>query len=119
MRTVRLRLSVSVVLLSALVLLSAGCGEDDGDRLTSDGPPTGTPTYTEDIEPLLQASCSCHQPGGSKYADVPLDTYDKVFDRRERIKQRAGVEGTMPPAGALDAEARQLIITWVDEGAPE
>jgi hypothetical protein len=25
----------------------------------------------------------------------------------------------MPPAGALDAEARQLIITWVDEGAPE
>jgi hypothetical protein len=102
------------------ILLLAGCG--GGNTKPSDpgnNPPGGVPTYTADVAPIIEAGCTCHQPGGIKYSTVPLDTYARVFARRDRVKQRAGVEGSMPPTGALPQSKRQTIIAWVDGGAPE
>lgn len=106
----------AIMLAAALIIV--GCGEDGG---TNPDPqdPADPPTYTTDIEPILRANCSCHQPGGSLYGSTPLDTYANVFERRELVKEYAGVTGTMPPAGPLPQEQRDLIIEWVDEGAPE
>ncbi len=52
------------------------------------------------------------------FATAPLDTYEHVIARKEKVKQRAGVEGSMPPTGPLPQSQRQTIIAWVDGGAP-
>ncbi len=101
------------------VLFLAGCGGSTKPKDTSGDPPGDTPTYTADVGPIIEVGCTCHQPGGIKYASVPLDTYARVFARRALIKQRAGVEGSMPPTGALPQAKRETIIAWVDGGAPE
>ena len=107
----------SLFLASALI---AGCGGDSGDKPPTDpGPGDEIPTYTTDIKPIITPGCSCHQEGGIKYSTVPLDTYARVYAKRDRVKQRTGVEGSMPPAGALPSDQRQTIIAWVDGGAPE
>lgn len=109
---------LSLLLVAAFLI--GGCG-DDGSKPNDDNndPPDETPTYTADVRPILLEGCGCHQPGGPKFSTVPLDTYANVFARRERVKARAGVEGTMPPTGALPQGSRQTIIAWVEGGGPQ
>lgn len=102
------------------LLVAAGCGEDGGSKPNDENPnDDNPPTYTADIQPILQENCGCHHPGGPKHGTVPLDTYANVFQRRARVKERAGVEGSMPPTGPLQQGLRQTIIAWVDAGAPQ
>ena len=102
-----------------LAIVVWGCGKDGGAKPNNENPTDGTPTYTTDIAPILEANCNCHFTGGSHYSVTPLDTYANVYARRELVKQRAGVAGTMPPTGPLPQNQRETIIAWVDGGAPE
>lgn len=112
------RLSLPIALLAAILI--GGCGEDGGSKPDDDnGDPPDTPTYTVNVRPIIVEGCTCHQPGGIMHSTVPLDTYANVFARKERVKARAGVEGTMPPTGPLPQGSRQTIIAWVEGGAPE
>jgi len=114
--TVRLLL----VACTAFVPLVAGCGKDSGSKVTGtddDGGGT-TPTYTEDVQPILERSCSCHQPGGVKYSTAPLDTYENASARRSLIRQRVWVDRSMPQGGSLPESDRATIRDWVDGGAP-
>ncbi len=54
------------------VLLLAGCGgSSTKPKDTNGNPPGNVPTYTADVGPLIEAGCTCHQPGGIKYASCP------------------------------------------------
>lgn len=106
-----------LTMLIGLVVPAMGCGIDGGERPPLDGG-GGAPSYAEEIAPILSAGCSCHQPGGSRYPWVKLDTYARVYALRESIWRRAGLQGTMPPTGPLPQAQRQTIIAWYEGGSP-
>lgn len=114
------RLVPALALIASIGFL-AGCGSDGGNKVTDpgDGNPPQTPSYTTDVRPIMQAGCSCHQPGGQMHGNVPLDTYQRAFQRRSTIKQKVFVERSMPPGGGISDQQRETIRAWVDGGAPE
>lgn len=91
-------------------------------------PPPRPPTWAE-VQPILLRSCSrCHgaTTTGSGRTDFRLDVYETVGnvkgarDMAPRIRARAVVLFTMPPASAsapLNTE-RELLGRWVEAGAP-
>ena len=100
----------------------------DADAGTPDAGPV--PTWCQDIQPILAASCvsSCHgaTTTGSGRTDFRLDLYAQdggVLGAREmasRIKARAVDQLNMPPPGnpAPSAAERDLLSRWVLGGAP-
>jgi uncharacterized membrane protein len=107
-------------ILALAAVLAAGCGSDDGAKVTDpgDGNPA-TPTYTANVRPIVQAGCSCHQAGGQMFGSAPLDTYARVFQRRALIRQKVFVDRSMPQGGGISDAQRETIRAWVDGGAPE
>lgn len=77
-------------------------------------------TYTSHVKPILDASCSCHYPGGIR-CPVPgpcLNTYSNAFAFRDRIRIRV-TSGTMPPGSPLPQGKRDTVSAWVLRGAPQ
>jgi hypothetical protein len=87
----------------------------------------GEVTYAEHIAPIFDAHCvSCHRAG--EVGPMTLDTYDQAFAWRETIREV--IESRrMPPWSArgghfannpsLSSKDRDLVIRWLDVGAPE
>ena len=87
------------------------------------------PTYTEDVAPILMASCvTCHRPG--QVAPMSLMTYAETRPWARSIRNEVA-QRKMPPWHAepgvreytndrslSDAEI-DLILRWVDAGAPK
>ena len=110
---------------------------------------TTTPTYTEDIQPILETWCvDCHSHDGVMYAGVELDTYASARSTRARstctaitpelidrfgayLLPLAGSDGQSPcapwephsmPPGAmarLSVDEQILLARWVETGALE
>jgi len=92
--------------------------------------PAAMPTFSKDVAPILFAHCTaCHR-AGSVGAAVPLKTYADAYARAAAI-ERAVVARTMPPWPAdsahsltmrndpeLSARDIDVIVRWVDTGAP-
>ncbi|MCA9709739.1 MAG: monooxygenase [Myxococcales bacterium] len=130
------------------LLLPAACADqaaepdlDAGDASTGDASssgsdaaaepegPVATYTYWRDAKAILDAKCGgCHQP--DDIAPFPLTTYEQV--RAVAAVLPASLEAeTMPPwppadgcqeyahARSLDEADKALLLTWLDEGAPE
>lgn len=88
-----------------------------------------TPTFTEDVAPILYENCVvCHRAGET--APMSLITYQETRPWSRSIKSKV-LAGEMPPWHAdpsvgrflnerrlTDAE-RDTIVAWVDAGAPE
>ncbi len=90
---------------------------------------TRTPTFTEDVAPIVDNSCAtCHRPG--EVAPMSLITYQDVRPWAKAIRAKVASR-EMPPWGA-DARYGQwkddrsltdaqidTIVKWVDAGAPK
>jgi len=88
-----------------------------------------TPTYRRDVMPILEKNCvACHSPG--HVAPMPFTTYEEVRPWAPQMK--AVVTGKrMPPGvvqhhygvlgddGSLAQGEIDIIVQWVDAGAPE
>ena len=93
------------------------------------GAEADTPTFTEDVAPILYENCvTCHRAG--EVAPMSLITYQETRPWVRSIKNKV-MSGEMPPWHAApsvgrflnerrltDAE-REIIGEWVDAGAPE
>src|SRR3712207_1561481 len=76
-------------------------------------PPSRSPTFHEDVQPILQRSClGCHAPGG--LAPLPLVTYDDVKPLAELAATRVE-ERVMPPWGALETDDCRPPHGWKDD----
>ena len=65
---------------------------------------------------VIQTSCKgCHSAPANR-GGVNLETYENVFAKRSAIK-RAVASGEMPPRGMSD-DKKDLLIAWIDAGAP-
>ena len=93
------------------------------------GAQADTPTFTEDVAPILYENCvTCHRAG--EVAPMSLITYQETRPWGRSIKNKVLV-GEMPPWHAdpsvgrflnerrLTVAERDTLVAWVDAGAPE
>jgi hypothetical protein len=86
-------------------------------------------TYNRDVQPILQRACvACHSPG--QIAPMSFTTYESTRPWAPRIKAVV-TQKKMPPGvverhyglfgddGALHQHDIDIIVQWVDGGAPE
>lgn len=113
------------------VALFAGCVDihpsapfcDDAFEIEE---PTETPTFHQDVRPILRRSCArCHRDDG--IAGFSLDGYQEVAALADRVRAQV-VSGEMPPwkparccaeyqhIGALSPAEIGTIAAWVDGG---
>ncbi len=89
----------------------------------------GTPTFSEDVAPILQAKCQrCHRPG--QIAPMSLVSYADARPFAPAIRFAVS-SGRMPPFHAegpigywkddmrLTPYQKQILLDWADGGAPE
>ncbi|MEE2830565.1 MAG: monooxygenase [Myxococcota bacterium] len=112
------------VLILVCSLSLVACETEPGEGFDGDAP-----TYYADAKPILDARCvTCHALGD--IAPFVLDDYQQAFEARGAIA--ASVEaGTMPPwppaddcqsyehDRSLTGAERDLLLAWVEAGAPE
>jgi uncharacterized membrane protein len=75
--------------------------------------------YGADVSPIMSSQCAtsgCHN-SGSAAGGVILETYSQVSAKKDRIMERAVVQKSMPPSGALPTDQSNKIKCWIDGGA--
>jgi len=109
----------SIVLLFACAAFLVSCTprtyEEISETETSD-----SPTYTSNIEAVIQANCvGCHSAGGRF---PTLETYEQVKDATQngdlicRIDQTQSCGSVMPRSGPMPRQTIDMIILWQKEG---
>lgn len=81
---------------------------------------TTTLSFSQDIQPIINASCiSCHSPGGERES-APFTTYDeiKLYADGPIVERISGIGSIMPPSGAISNCNQLKIKAWVNAGAP-
>ena len=77
-------------------------------------------SFTTDVRPLIQNTCataiSCHG-AGSTTGPGPLLTYAQIFNVRATIRSEVS-SGHMPPGGGISNIDKNVIICWINSGAP-
>ncbi len=66
---------------------------------------------------ISPACIKCHA-GEDAAHGIELDTYDKVFKRRNEIAEQVE-KGKMPKKSTMDPQAKDLLLKWIAAGAPE
>ena len=61
---------------------------------------------------------SCHSNSGGNRAGINLETYESVFNERNGIKTQVS-NGSMPTGSPLTSIQKQIILAWLNKGAPE
>jgi hypothetical protein len=78
------------------------------------------------VEPIFEASCQrCHGSPLRHDAPFPLTSYEEIYAERAMVR-RAVQSGFMPYTGSsisppvqeLSSSEQDLIVEWVDAGAP-
>ena len=93
----------------------AGPGIDGGGGLGSGGSTGSTGvSFSADIMPLLEKSCSCHVTGSIAPA---LNNYANVKSSADAANT-AIKNGSMPITGPLSAADQALFASWVSAGTP-
>ena len=75
-------------------------------------------SFTTDINPIIQASCTssgCHG-NGSRNGPGALTSYQEIFNARSSIRS-AVASGSMPQGGSLPSSQVNAILCWIDNGA--
>lgn len=104
-------------------------GEAEAEQGTDESGETLAYTYWRDAKTVIDRKCAtCHQPG--MVAPFSLETYDEVLELAP-ILAGAIDSGAMPPwppvaacndyavSRALADDERELLTTWLADGAPE
>ena len=122
--TAKMRFPFILCFLMALHLLSLpGCYKDKEELLypgsTDSADCSSVPaSFSADIRPLITSRCAipgCHD--GTASGGAILQTYAQISGKKDRVNQRAVVEKTMPPTGALPPAEIEKIKCWIDGGA--
>jgi uncharacterized membrane protein len=116
-----------VALLSTFQLLAcAGPDSSPAERECKPGLPsedacaTATPSYSEDIAPLVEGRClECHF-AGNRQSSVVLETHTQLTGSLQLVETRV-YRCQMPPseAPALSATEREMLLQWLVCGAPD
>lgn len=121
----------SLSLMFMLAVTAVGCGESADPVGESDAESEVAPTHTYhgEAKAIIDARCgTCHQAGG--IGPFALTTHEEVSAFAGPVRASI-VNGTMPPWQPSDdcntfvdnidltASEKEVLLTWLDEGAPE
>ena len=137
----RMRKLLGIMALAVL----AGCSDYGDDPMDGGGPtdppdpPEPTVSYADDVQPIFDANCvGCHGDGGNagldlrpglSYANLyEVQSTESALNRVEpeepmlswlylKLTGQQNVGTEMPPGSLLDADTRELVRTWIEEGA--
>lgn len=119
----RMNFSKAGALLAIVIVLASGCYYYDKEELLYPSSTvdcsTVNATYTA-VKSILAGKCNtagCHN-AASAAGSAVLETYDQAKALAPRIKQRALVDKTMPPGGALSASEIATLTCWINSGTP-
>jgi hypothetical protein len=76
-------------------------------------------SFATDVNPIIQTFCNqanCHNVGSGN-GPGPLTKYIEVFDARARIRPQI-IAGLMPQNTTLTTAQKNIIVCWIDAGAP-
>jgi hypothetical protein len=105
-----------ILALPVIVILS--CSKDGGGGGSTNCAGITT-SFSANVSPLINTFCnqpSCHN-SGSTNGPGPLTNYAQVFAARSSIRSQVQ-SGLMPQNTTLTAEQKNIIICWIDSGAP-
>jgi uncharacterized membrane protein len=107
-------------IITVMATVMTGCYYDKAELLYPDGGVNCSAvaaTYTK-VQTIMAAKCNgCHSARNAAGGTV-LETYDQVKSKASRIRQRAIVEKTMPPAAPLSSEEIAILECWIGSGTP-
>jgi hypothetical protein len=113
----------ALIVLSAFAFLSVvafSCAKSDSPEPISPSACDNIPkNFTTDVNPIIQTYCNqaaCHNPG-SINGPGPLTNYTEIFNARTSIKGQVQA-GLMPQNTTLTTAQKNIIICWIDSGAP-
>lgn len=120
-RHIRCLLWGAAVFSALLFATSCGSSQDSArcELTLASSCPAAAPSYSQDIAPILSASCtSCHGPGGQE-SQIDFTSYSGVYTKRQSILAQI-YDCAMPPSGAtaLATKDAETLLTWLVCGAP-
>ena len=118
------KITVGLFLSTSFIFLS-GCLNDSLDDLSliDTNTPTGTVTYTANVQAILSQQCtSCHG-SVNPSAGLDLSSYTRAKSNVDKIISRidlqTGQSGIMPPSGRMAESYIQTIKNWKTQGLLE
>jgi PBP1b-binding outer membrane lipoprotein LpoB len=110
------RVLICSLIASCILFVNSCSKKDTAPDTTCDNVPKN---FTADVNPLIQTYCNqaaCHD-ANSINGPGPLTSYTEVFAARVAI--RGAVQaGLMPQNTVLTTAQKNIIICWIDSGAP-
>jgi uncharacterized membrane protein len=109
-------------IITVMTMLLPGCYYDKAELLYPGRAvdcSTVSGTFTK-VKSIMTSKCNtsgCHNAASAAGGTV-LETFDQVKAKATRINQRAIVEKTMPPNGALSSEEIAILTCWISSGTP-
>lgn len=96
-----------------LLVLASSCSTGTESSPVSDGRTIGTPTYYDDIAPLVNQHCAkCHYTGG--IGPFPLTTYEETAKMADAMVAETAAR-TMPPWTAQNTDECTPPFPWRDD----
>ncbi len=87
------------------------------DTTRDPGGLAGTVSFANQIKPLIGNKCATSGCHASPFGNFPtLETYAQIEQNKNRVNARVAA-GTMPQIEPLPQNEKDLIQTWIDEGA--
>ena len=113
----------SALIILATIIFIYSCDTVTYDEIS--GGVVANPTYTAQIQTIMQNNCvTCHNASGSM-SSVPLTTYQEVkdaFTNSTGLMSRingTSPDGPMPPEGVMNSISIQNVQNWVNNGMPQ
>jgi hypothetical protein len=128
----RLRAALWLLLAPAVVLGSiAACSNGRSDPggqacpVVSTDCPSTPPSWTKDVEPIVQSSClECHSEGGIEWPLWDLSSYASVYRNRAAVLTQVyqclmPSQDASPHVPPLTSDQRETIVSWIACNAPD
>jgi len=124
------RIVLALAMISLAVFLAPGCYKSTTVDLSSELEITRDVSYTGDIVPIFEKSCSlsgCHNAGGIAPDLSTANAYNSLINsdyldlaNPENSKLYGFVSGSLTPAmpvSGVDPEIAATILAWIKQGA--
>ena len=84
-----------------------------GTDTTATGP---TVSFARDIKPLIETKCAISGCHAATFNFPTLENYTQIEQNKSRVNSNVQ-SGSMPQNGPLPQNQKDLIQTWINEGA--
>jgi uncharacterized membrane protein len=114
--------TLKYILIAFAIGSLVGCaGDESGGANTSEQPQSTDLTYANVNARVITPRClPCHSDAGGNPDGKNFETYSNVLMHKSEMRFQVA-QGNMPPPpnSPLSDEERNLLIDWIDAGAPE